>query len=303
MGTILKEEAEYRGFCIQQNLDKAVHTLLGLLDGIALDGVINDQEQAEISNWIQVQDEFSDMLPFSEIISRLHNALDDGVLSMDEVEDLRWVCNNYLSKEGPYNDITHGMQILQGIIHGIMADGEITMEELDSLTEWMEENEYLRGYYPYDEIESILAQVMTDRKISQEESELLQAFLGEFVDTSLSINISDTDLNSIREKHTLEGLCAVCPQIDIKDHLFCFTGKSSKASRKEIADAVVQHGGKFNNQVVSGTQYLVVGNDNSSCWAYCSYGRKVEKAMKMRNQGAHIVIIHENDFWDAIAEQ
>ncbi|GMA55471.1 hypothetical protein GCM10025857_68280 [Alicyclobacillus contaminans] len=49
------------------------------------------------------------------------------------------------------------------------------------------------------------------------------------------------------------------------------------------------------------TDYLVVGDQGNPCWAFSCYGRKVEKAVKLRKQGRRILIIHEVDFWDALA--
>jgi len=32
------------------------------------------------------------------------------------------------------------------------------------------------------------------------------------------------------------------------------------------------------------------------------YGRKVEKAIQLRKEGHKIILVHENDFWDAIED-
>jgi hypothetical protein len=58
----------------------------------------------------------------------------------------------------------------------------------------------------------------------------------------------------------------------------------------------------FNNNVVKDTNYLVVGNKGNPCWVYSCYGRKVEKAVELRKAGHKIMIIHEDDFWDAVAD-
>ena len=36
------------------------------------------------------------------------------------------------------------------------------------------------------------------------------------------------------------------------------------------------------------------------CWAYSCYGRKIEEAMELRKSGAHVQIVNETDFWDAV---
>ncbi|WP_026974233.1 BRCT domain-containing protein, partial [Alicyclobacillus contaminans] len=71
--------------------------------------------------------------------------------------------------------------------------------------------------------------------------------------------------------------------------------------RADIQKVVIEHGGRFSNSVTVDTDYLVVGDQGNPCWAFSCYGRKVEKAVKLRKQGRRILIIHEVDFWDALA--
>ena len=48
--------------------------------------------------------------------------------------------------------------------------------------------------------------------------------------------------------------------------------------------------------------YLVIGAEGNPCWSYACYGRKVEKAVELRRAGAQILLVHENDFHDAVAD-
>jgi len=50
------------------------------------------------------------------------------------------------------------------------------------------------------------------------------------------------------------------------------------------------------------TDYLVLGTDGNPCWAFACYGRKVEKVIQLRKEGHKIILLHENDFWDAIKD-
>lgn len=61
-------------------------------------------------------------------------------------------------------------------------------------------------------------------------------------------------------------------------------------------------GGKSVSSVSQKLNYLVIGAEGNQCWAYACYGRKVEKAVELRKQGARLLIVHENDFHDAIAD-
>lgn len=51
------------------------------------------------------------------------------------------------------------------------------------------------------------------------------------------------------------------------------------------------------NNAVTQLDYLVVGAQSSPCWAYSTYGRKIEAVIENREKrGAETVILHEDDF-------
>jgi NAD-dependent DNA ligase len=99
---------------------------------------------------------------------------------------------------------------------------------------------------------------------------------------------------------SLPGICASSPEIVFDDHRFCFTGESSRAPRDELKTIVLDRGGHILTVVSPKLNYLVVGSAGNPCWAYACYGRKIEQAMQLRQRGAHILIVHENDFFDAV---
>jgi len=98
------------------------------------------------------------------------------------------------------------------------------------------------------------------------------------------------------------GLCAVCPEITFSGNKFCFTGTSFKYTRSEFFQLVKQLGGEVVNSVSAKLDYLIIGADGNPCWAYACYGRKVEKAAELRKTGSRLLLVHENDFHDAVAD-
>jgi NAD-dependent DNA ligase len=84
--------------------------------------------------------------------------------------------------------------------------------------------------------------------------------------------------------------------------VFGFTGASTKYSRKEFEEIVQALGGIVARSVSKKLDYLIIGADGNPCWAYACYGRKVEMAVALRKAGARILLVHENDFHDAVAD-
>ena len=149
----------YRRFTERQRVDKAIHTLTGLLRGVAIDDDLNAPEIAEVVNWCNEYRQLVNRAPFSELIPKLDGMMADGVIDPEELEDLLWVCRNLSPESEYYDDITNEIQVLQGILHGIMADDHVSMTEATQLQRWVDEHDHLKGTYPYDELESILLAV------------------------------------------------------------------------------------------------------------------------------------------------
>jgi NAD-dependent DNA ligase len=84
---------------------------------------------------------------------------------------------------------------------------------------------------------------------------------------------------------------------------FCFTGESAKFTREQLFETVKRLGGTVVTALSGKVDFLVVGAEGNPCWAFACYGRKIEKAMELRKAGMRIVLVHENDFHDAVADQ
>ena len=183
-----------------------------------------------------------------------------------------------------------------------MAYNVLKDEEVYSLRNWIDENEQLKNTYPFEELDSLLLSILDDREITDDEKDKLKAFMSEFIDIKKSYNIIAKEYEELRQKSSIIGICSACPDVQINNKTFCFTGKSSKHTRIEIMDIINKLGGKFSNSLTKDVDYLMVGNEGNDAWTFTCYGRKVEQAMEHRRKGRGILIIHENDFWDAVAD-
>ncbi len=293
---------DYRKFTKPAELHKAVNTLSGIVAGITTDAKINENEINELTNWCLLHAHLENRHPFNELLPMIRTAYEDGIISSEESNDIIWLCNNFVSNESYYDLTTSSLQFLFGLLQGIMADGELSHAEIKHLQTWLSANSFLSGCYPFDEIESLVSSILLDGIITDDEKDMLMAFIGEFVDTTMSYNINQPHLDELKEKYTISGVCAICQEIDFTNSIFCFTGESTKATRKEISDIITSNGGVFKNNLTKKTDYLVVGNAGNPCWAYSCYGRKIEQAVQMRKDGSRIKIINEVDFWDILED-
>ncbi|MDD2218249.1 MAG: BRCT domain-containing protein [Eubacteriales bacterium] len=291
------DSMDYRIYTGKSEFDKALSTLIGIIDGITIDGKVNKEEAEELFNWLAINEILEGRTPFNEIVPALKEMLRDGVVDDEEIDDLKWLCGQFKGEGLYYNLTTLAIQELHALFHGLLADNVLTDQEILSLRDWISENYLLKGTYPYDEVEALLSSILQDGIITEDERKMLIAYIGDFIDCTSSYNISASELAELKATYTINGICAINPQIEIPGRTFCFTGASSRCTRNEIAIIITEREGTFNSGVSGKTQFLLIGDEGNPCWAFNCYGRKVEKAVELRKKGIPVQIIHENDFW------
>jgi hypothetical protein len=299
MASIPRNNADHAGyyrFTGPARRDRELNTLEGLLRGITFDGANSRDAVATLRRWADGCRDLHRSHPFDEIVPRVAAAAADGVIEEDEVLDVLWCVERLKPENGYYARATRDMQELQGQLAGILADGRVTMAELDHLSAWMADHDHLKTCWPYDEVESLVLDVRRDGRIDDREHALLRVFFGEFASRdghrALAFPLNEVDV-------PITGLCAVCPEVSFPDRCFTFTGSFASRTRKQLVGLVEAKGGRFSANVTQATDYLVIGAEGNPCWAYSCYGRKVEQAVEYRKKGLPLLIVHENDFWDA----
>lgn len=285
-------------YTAKSQADKAISSLKGILLGINLDGEVNEKEINELKKWVLTHNELINRNPFNEFMTIIEETISNKIPPTETIEDLYWLCQKYESDNYYYNAITTDLQTLQGICHGMLADGNITDREIFDLNKWLSENEHLNTYYPYDEIRSLILSIVSDNKIDEEEIIVLKAYFKQFV------KLQDAELQNKIELETsditISGLCTSEPNVDFPGKTFCITGVLKRGNRESLQNDIQKLGGIPTDNVNKKTDYLIVGDNGNPAWAFSCYGRKVEKALNLRKEGHTITMIHEFDFADII---
>jgi len=285
--------SNYMIFSGPARLQKTLNSLKGIIKGIGLDGKVSEEEVSRLKTWLEINTEFRNKHPFTELFPVLSKILSDGVISEEELTDLTWLVDKLTADTTFYDVGTSAIQELHGLMMGILADGKISTEEIDGLSRWIDAHTQYRTLWPYDEIESVVTSVLTDKVVDETEQQKLKELFQEFTTWPHRKVLSPETL-------PLSGICALTPEIVFPEKVFCLTGESSRKPRAEIAKTISDKGGKYWDNLTLKTDYLVVGAAGNPCWAYSCYGRKIEAAVKNRVKGAKTLIIHENDFWDSV---
>lgn len=290
----------FRKFTSKSEADKAINSLKGILIGINFDAVINDIEIQELDNWCTKHLDLINRNPFKEFMTLIKESIINSSMRKDTLEDLHWLCQKYEHNGAYYNAVTSDLQILQGICHGIISDGVVNDVEVFEIDKWLDKNEHLISYYPYDEIRSLVTSILSDGKIDNEERKRLLAYFNEYsnIVTHEIVQKIENEIDDV----IISGICTIDPHIEFQGRTFCFTGVAKRAPRIDLIEVINNLGGNYLDYVSKNTDYLIVGDNGNPCWAFACYGRKVEKAIELRKAGQNVSIIHEFDFWDFVED-
>ena len=180
-----------------------------------------------------------------------------------------------------YSAETLALQELQGLLKGIIADGEITEGEFSALKAWMEKHRDLQGNYPFDRVFLALDKVLEDGVVTSGELDELQVLFSGFVDPVKCRGCRD-EIKSVHGKHIV------------------VTGDFEYGGRKEVCALIERAGGIIDNSVKRATEYVVVGAKGSEYWKTGNYGSKIQKAMELKDKGVPIEIVEESVFIPAV---
>jgi NAD-dependent DNA ligase len=288
---------EYRRFTAKSEADKALSTIKGILVGICADDIVNQKEIIELQKWTEKHYFLVNRNPFKEFMQIINEATCKKQFTLQTAEDMFWLCQKY-ETDYYYNAVTSDLQILNGIIHGILADGELNDLEVTELKEWIDDNIHLSTFYPYDEILELLTSILSDGKIDDYERSRLISYFSDFV-TLENKEVNDS-LKSQINKTPLRGICTSKPDIYFDGKLFCLTGQFEHGEKTYISQLISDCGGITKDNLTKKTDYLIVGANGDPCWAFSCYGRKIETAISNKKNGIPISIIYESDFWDIL---
>jgi len=230
---------------------------------------------------------------FDVTLDGRHRALADAYMTHECYQNMRRLCQEKnidislvkaskskrsarISGTPKYTDETKALQMLQGFLMGITADGKLTDEEIFSLKRWMDDNSHLAGNYPFDVVMTSLERVLEDGIITKTERDYLYELYVKY--TAPVENAEHEEISDIEGVHC------------------CITGDFNYGSRSEVVSLIEDRGGVWDSSVKKCTELLIVGAKGSAAWKQGNYGSKVKKALELKGKGQRIDIVAEEDF-------
>lgn len=175
---------------------------------------------------------------------------------------------------------------LIGLCRGFLADGAIVVQEAEFLRDWVDRHAEFRNDFPYNIIYQRLHDALQDGVIdSDEEAALLDCIAklvgGEFAGEEVASLATTLPLDD------------PAPSISFTGKSFVVTGTFSFGPRRLVCEAIESRGGEVKPSLTKSVSYLVIGTVGARDWIHSSYGRKIETAVDLRQQGVPIAIVSE----------
>jgi len=172
---------------------------------------------------------------------------------------------------------------LLGICEGVIADGTVNQAEAQFLQSWLVKNADIAEKWPANVMLARIDKMLADGVLDDDEQ-------GELV--KLLMDLAGIHVGEEKTASTLP-LCDPAPDLEFVGRRFVLTGKFASGTRKECEAMVVAVGGSVAKNVTKDTDVVVVGELVSDSWIHESYGRKIEKAVELRDSGGGVSIVSE----------
>ena len=184
---------------------------------------------------------------------------------------------------------------LIGLCKGIAADDVVTQGEAEFLQGWLAANEITIQSNPVtatllDRVNDMLSDGVLDRDEAQDLLATLHLFAGETPEMGEFIKTTNLPVNRPE------------PQIEFAERRFCFTGTFAYGSRNQCANLIEALGGIHARTVTMKLDYLVLGVYVTPSWAHEAFGRKIETAMRYRDERDRNIAIVSERHWTAQAQ-
>lgn len=186
--------------------------------------------------------------------------------------------------------IDRGVDELIGICRGLLFTGYVTYSQIEQLHNWFQANPYINRHFVGRTLHQLVSQVVARGELTED---------GELSLLTCLQDICGVHPASVNGSTKLP-LTHPPPTVVIKGSLFVLTGTFKLGNRAFMTEFIESLGGKVSDKtVLLDTDYLLIGDIGSNAWKHSTHGRKIEKAVELRESGHNIAIIDEAHFMKA----
>lgn len=185
------------------------------------------------------------------------------------------------------------VQEMLGMVRGLVCDGILNDLEVSAFKSWLIAHPDCIAFYPGKYLAERIVAFYADGDIDKtERNELYEMFC----DT-----VGAGEAGVAKDYSTQLPLDRPAPTVIFDRRTFVFTGGCVWGPRRLCEKAVTDRGGRCRRDLQAneaGT--LVVGVIGNRAWIQSAHGRKIERAVELRDNGRDVQIISESHWAEAL---
>jgi NAD-dependent DNA ligase len=186
------------------------------------------------------------------------------------------------------NNVSKAIDQLSGICSGILADGVVTAPEATFFGDWVRKFAPFEPVWPFTDILARVERIFADGRCDEEEREELKGVMQTLCGYTAEAEPAETYSTTLPlDNPQPEPLLFPGQQ-------FVVTGRFAYGTRRKVFEAIEALGGVCGDSAPTlTTRYLVIGVFASRDWYNTNYGRKIKRAVELRDSGTGISIVSE----------
>ncbi len=179
-----------------------------------------------------------------------------------------------------------------GICKGIIFDGSVCEDEARNLFTWLAAHHGVASTWPGNKVFTILSEMLTTSPLSASDE-------GELLALLTSITGNPDIVTQGQQASTLLPFDDPMPDLFFENAVFVLTGTFKMGRRTEIEALVESLGAEVvKKNVRKDTDFLVVADIGSQAWIHSTHGRKIERAVELRDtHQTGLAIVSEEHFY------
>jgi len=183
---------------------------------------------------------------------------------------------------------------LIGLMRGLLADGKLTDEEVLVFRDWLRATPAAASAWPGKQLVERLLRILDDLVITEDERNDLVALMRDI--TGDVLEVFGAGPSAPVYTPTRIAFDAPAPTVLVPGRRFVLTGQFITGTRRHCESLIVAAGGECQSSPSLQTDYLIVGSIGSDQWAQSPFGRKIDKAVSLREKAGRIAIVSEEDW-------
>lgn len=212
-----------------------INELIGIFKGIDFDNVINEQEVICLKNWVDKSRNLANTTEEIEFIKLLDDVLEDNIITSDEKRRVNAYIKKFMADDGAAAKLSE----LNGVIRGVISDGEVNTPEIVKLQAWLNQNPELLNVPHVRSLYNVLDDVITGQRITKEKQEEILKLLTEQLEEAQLKTRLDHLCNLVKTKKNIGP--EVIELLDKQDAI----DSIHKKAEKELDRALRSSSGNF----------------------------------------------------------